>query len=71
VREERVLLEHEPDASLVGLAEETPVAVQPEVVAKRDPSAPRADESRDRPQHGGLAGTRRPDQGNGAVDLER
>ena len=71
VREERVFLEDEPDSPLVGLAEETALAVEPDVVAERDPPARRPDEPRDRAQHRGLAGARRADEGDGADDLER
>ena len=71
VREECVLLEDEADAAFVGLAKEPPVGVQPNVVTERDPPARRPHEPRDRSEHRGLARTRRPDQGDGAVDLER
>ena len=71
VREERVLLEDEPDAALVRLAKHASLAVEPDVVAERDPPARRPHEPGDRAQHRGLAGARRPDERDGAVDLER
>ena len=71
VREERVLLKDETDTALVRLAEDLPSAVQPHVVAERDLPAPRAGEAGNRPQHRRLARTRRPDEGDGAVDVER
>ena len=71
VRKERVLLEHQSDSALVRLAKEPPLAVEPDVVAECDPSPRRPDEPGDRPEHGRLAGPRRPDQGDGPVDLER
>ena len=71
VREECVFLEDEADAAFVGLAEEPPGGVQPDVVTERDPSSRRPHEPCDGSEHRGLARTRRPDQGDGAVDLER
>jgi hypothetical protein len=71
VREERVLLEDEADAPFVGLAKEPSGGVQPNVVTERDPPTRRPHEPRDGSEHRGLTRTRRPDQGDGAVDLER
>src|SRR5512132_4035851 len=71
VREERVLLEDETDTAFVRLAKDVTPAVQPDVVAERDLPAPRTGEAGDRPQHRRLARTRRPDEGDGAVDVER
>ena len=71
VREQCVFLEDEADAPLVRLAEEPARAVEPDVVAERYPSPRRTHEARDRPEHRALAGARRPDEGDGAVDVER
>jgi hypothetical protein len=71
VREERVFLEDEADAPFVGLAKERPVCVQPNIVTEGDPPTRRPDEARDGSEHRGLTRARWPDQGNGAVDLER
>jgi hypothetical protein len=71
VREEGVFLEDEADAAFVGLAKEPPGGVQPNVVTQRDPPARRPHQPGDGSEHGGLTGTRWPDQGDGAVDLER
>jgi len=71
MREERVLLEDEPDAPLVRFPKEPRVGVQPNLVAERDPSPWGADETGDCSQHRSLARTRGPDQGDGALDLER
>ena len=54
-----------------GLRKTLPLAVEPDVVAERDLSARRTDEAGDRAQHRRLAGARRPDEGDGAVDVER
>jgi hypothetical protein len=70
VREERVLLEDKADAPLVRVAKEPPVSVQPDLIAESDPSSWRTDKSGDCSEHRGLAGTRWPNQGDGAVDLE-
>jgi hypothetical protein len=51
MREERVLLEDEPDAPFVRLPKEPHVGVQPNVVAECDPSSWRADETGDCSQH--------------------
>src|SRR5262249_4187337 len=67
VREERVLLEHEPDATLFGRAVDA-VAVEPHLVADRDAAAARSREPCDGPQHGALARTRRPDERDRRVD---
>jgi hypothetical protein len=71
VREERVFLEDEPDTALVGLAEESSVAVQPDVAVECDPPPRWGGEPGDRLEHRGLACTRRPDQRDRPVDLER
>ena len=71
VREERVVLEDEADATFIGLAKEPPGGVQPNVVTERDPPARRPHEPRYGSEHRGLPRTRWPDQGDGAVDLER
>src|SRR5712692_7074553 len=71
VREERVLLEDEPDAPLVRLAEDPPRGVEPDLAVERDPSHRRPREPGDRPQHRRLAGARRPDESDGPPDLER
>jgi hypothetical protein len=71
VREERVFLEDEADAAFVGLAKEPPGGVEPNVVTQRDPPSRRPHQPRDRPEHRSLTRTRRPDQGDGAADLER
>jgi hypothetical protein len=71
MREERVFLEDEAHATFVGLAKEPPVGVQPNVVTERDAPPRRPHEPRDGSEHRGLTRTRWPDQGDGAVDLER
>ena len=71
VREERVLLEDEPDPPLVRLAEEPAAGVEPDVAVERDPARRRPDEPRDRAQHRRLPGARGPDEGDRALDLER
>ncbi len=71
VREERVLLEHEPDPALVGLESNPGRRVEPHLVAERDPPARRAHEPGDGPEHRRLAGAGRPDERDRPLDLER
>src|SRR5262249_40357132 len=70
VREERVLLEDEPDAPLVGLAEDLPAGIEPDLVVEGDAPGRRLDETRDGAEKRRLAGTRRPDESNRSLDLE-
>ena len=71
VREERVLLEDEPDAALVRLAGRRARAVEPDVVAERDRAPRRPDEPGDRSEHRRLAGAGGTDEGDGVADVER
>jgi hypothetical protein len=71
MREEGVLLEDEADATLVRLAKDPTRTVEPDVLAERDPAPRWPHESGDRSEHRRLAGARRADERDGAVDLER
>ncbi len=62
VREERVLLEDQPDGAAVGRPVELARRVQPDVVAERDPSVRRPLQPRDVAQDRGLARPARPDE---------
>ena len=68
VREEGVLLEDEPDATLVRRTAD--VLVEPDLVVERDPTAGPSQPG-DRTQDRALARPRRPDERNGALELER
>src|SRR5437868_5958239 len=50
VREERVLLEDEPDAALVRRTRDAPLGVEPDLVVERDPAPWRTHEPGDRAQ---------------------
>ena len=68
VREEGVVLEHEPDATPLG---RHPHAVgEPPLVAAGDAPACRPLEPRDQTQEGGLPGARRADDRERALDLD-
>jgi hypothetical protein len=71
VREERVGLEDETDAPLVGRAEDACRSVEPNLVVERDPPGGGPNEAGDRAQRRRLAGARRPDQGDRSPDVER
>ncbi len=71
VREERVLLEDEPDLPLVGPAEEPAVDVDPHVVVERHPAGAGPHQARDHAQDRGLARARGPHERDRALDLER
>ena len=62
VREQRVLLEHEADRAPVGRPVDPPRAVEPDVVAERDPAARGPVQAGDAAQHGRLARARGPDE---------
>ena len=55
VREQRVVLEHEPDGSILRRQVDPASGVEPHVVIQRDASRLRSQEPGDRPQHGALA----------------
>ena len=70
VREERVVLEHEPDGALLGA--DVDAVAEPDVVAAANASARRRHEARDRTQHRRLPRARRPDERDRlAGDVER
>src|SRR5262249_7833291 len=69
VREQRVLLEDEPDAPL--LRRQVPVGIDPDVVVDGHTSGLRPCQARDDPQHRRLARARRPDERDRPLDLER
>src|SRR5262249_36486194 len=71
VREEGVLLEDKADPPLVGPEEHAGVRVEPDRVPESDPPARGPDETRDRAKHRGLSGSRRPDERDRPLDLER
>ena len=71
VREERVLLEHEPDAALLRPQVDAALDVEPRLVVERDAARGRVREAGDRPQHRRLARARRPDERDGPRDVER
>ena len=71
VREERVVLEDEPGPALVGLQVDRLQGVEPRLAAGRDPPGLGPRQPGDRAQHRRLAGPRRPDERDGALDLER
>jgi hypothetical protein len=71
VREERVLLEQQPDPPLVGRQEQIRRRVEPDLVVERDPPGGRPDEPGDPPQDGRLPRARRPDQRDRPLDVER
>src|SRR5206468_6258773 len=62
VREQRVLLEDEPDAPLLGRPVEAALFVEPGDVADRDRSRTWTHEPRERAQQRGLPGARGPDE---------
>ena len=68
VREERVLLEDEPDAPVLGRAAGR--RIEPDLVIDRDPAG-RPRQPGDRPQHGALPGAGGPDERDRALDVER
>ena len=70
VGEERVLLEDETDSALVGLAKQPLRRVEPDVRVQGDPPGGRLDQAGDRSEHRRLAGSGRPDERDGAFDLE-
>ena len=71
VREERVLLEDEPDRAPLGRQIDAGVAVEPELVAERDPPDVGPQQPGDRAQHARLPRSRRPDERERlAPDLE-
>ncbi len=71
VREERVLLEHQPDAPLLGLQIHATRRVEPAFVAERDDPAHRTRQPGGDAQRRGLPRAGRPDERDGAPDLER
>lgn len=62
VREQAIVLGQVTDATSLGWQTDVRGGVQPDIAAKRDPSLARALQAGDRPQQGGLAGARWPDQ---------
>ena len=62
VREERVLLEHEPDGALLGREVDLPFGVEPHRPPERDAAPFRVCKPGDAAQHGRLACTRGPDE---------
>ena len=70
VRKERVLLEDEPDPALVRAQEHAPGGVEPGLAVERDPSGRRPHETGDCAQHRRLPRSRRPDERDGAADVE-
>ena len=72
VREEGVLLEHEPDRPPLGPQVDPPLAVEPSLAVALDPPARGPDETGNRPQHRRLSGSRGADERDRlAPDLER
>ncbi len=73
VRKERVLLEHEADATALGRKVDARLRVEPGLTAQLDAPALGALQPRDRAEHARLPGSRRPDEGDGlaAPNLER
>ncbi len=72
VREQRVLLEDEADRPLVGVERDPLGAVEPRVLPERDAPAIGTAQPGDRPQHGRLPGSGRPDERDPlAPDVER
>ena len=65
VREQRVVLEDEPDAAMLGRERDAGRGVEQHLAVEHDPPALRPDESRDRAQHGRLPRPGRADQREG------
>ena len=70
VREERVVLEDEPDPPFLGPQEHASLRVEPGLVVAADPAGGGLDEAGDRVQDGALAGPARADEREGRTDLE-
>ena len=75
VREERVLLEDEPDRARLGRQVDAGPRIEPGAIAERDPPAVGAAQSGHRAQHRRLAGARRTDERDrvaldGQLDVE-
>ena len=70
VREERVVLEDEPDAPLVGRQVDAALDVEPALVAERDRARRGPSRPGDRRSTVVLPGARRPDERDRALDLE-
>jgi len=72
MREERVLLEHEADRPLFRTSVDPLRRVEPDIACAGDRAARGMRETRDRTQHGRLAGSRRADERDRlAADVER
>ena len=65
VREQRVVLEHEPDSAILGRKGDSRRGVEEHFAVEHDPPALGADESSDRAQHGRLPRPGRADQREG------
>jgi hypothetical protein len=71
VGEEGVLLEYEPHAALLRASIDAPLDVEPDLAVERHATRVGPDQAGDHAQDRGLAGTRRADKGDDALDLER
>jgi hypothetical protein len=71
MREERVVLEDEADAAMLGRQREAEGAVEPGFAVERDAAAARLGETRDDAEHRRLPRAGGPDEGDGAGHLER